>query len=122
MHLATRWLLLRSPSQGLLSLPGGSHYRAILKTLGLAFVPVVPVPLCRVSLPVHKVEVPVQVARIHSAFAQLQLGLGVVVHVVHTHLLQDAKPSLWHRQEGGGSRVWGHRAHTSGCTLTWVCI
>lgn len=58
------------------------------------------------SLPVDKVEVPVQVAWIHSAFAQLQLGLGVVVHVVHTHLLQDAKASLWHRQEGDGSKAW----------------
>lgn len=58
------------------------------------------------SLPVDEVEVAVQVARIHSAFAQLQLGLGVVVHVVHTHLFQDAKPSLWHRQEGDGSGPW----------------
>lgn len=53
------------------------------------------------SVPVHEVEVSVQVARIHSTFAQLQLGLGVVVHVVHTHLFQDAKAPLQHRHKTG---------------------
>lgn len=62
------------------------------------------VPLHSKPLPVHEAEVAVQVARIHSAFAELQLGLGVVVHVVHAHLLHDAKPALRHTHTWVG---WG---------------
>lgn len=37
--------------------------------------------------PVHEVEILLQEARVHGALAELQLCLGIVVHVVDTHLL-----------------------------------
>lgn len=48
--------------------------------------------------PVNLVEVFLEVAVIHSTLAELQLCLGVVVHVVDTHLLQDSKTSLEERR------------------------
>jgi len=75
----------------------------VLLARGSAAVPLPSAPLRRGSVPVHEVEVAVQVARIHGAFAQLQLRLGVVVHVVHAHLFHDAKPALQHRHKPAGS-------------------
>lgn len=46
------------------------------------------------AVPVDEAEVLLQVAGIHVTLAQLQLGAGVVVHVVHTHLLHNAKATL----------------------------
>ena len=51
--------------------------------------------------PVHKVEVLLQEARVHGALAELQLCLGVVVHVVDAHLLQDPEAPL---QDGEDAR------------------
>lgn len=44
--------------------------------------------------PVHEMEIFLQEAGIHGALAELQLRLGVVVHIVDAHLLQDAEAPL----------------------------
>lgn len=49
--------------------------------------------------PVDCMEVFLQEAVIHSALAELQLRLGVVVHIVDTHLLHDPKPPLQERED-----------------------
>lgn len=46
--------------------------------------------------PVHEVEIFLQEAGVHGALAELQLRLGVVVHIVDAHLLQDAEAPLRH--------------------------
>lgn len=51
--------------------------------------------------PVDEVEVFLQEARVHGTLAELQLRLGVVMHVVDAHLLQDAKAPL----QGGEDAV-----------------
>ena len=51
--------------------------------------------------PVHEAEVLVQEARVHGALAELQLRLGVVVHIVDAHLLQDPEAPL----QGGDDPV-----------------
>lgn len=49
--------------------------------------------------PVHCVEVSLQEAVVHSTLAELQVRLGVVVHIVDTHLLHDPKPPLRERED-----------------------
>lgn len=59
-------------------------------------------------LPVNEVKVFLQVSRVNVALAELQLGSGVVVNVVNTHFLHDAKTSLRRQRgldgDGGGCR------------------
>lgn len=45
-------------------------------------------------LPVDEIKVFLQVSHVDVAFAELQLSTRVVVNVVDTHLLHDAKASL----------------------------
>ena len=44
-------------------------------------------------VPVNEAEVFLQVVQVHMALAQLQLCAWVVMHIVHTHLLHDPKPT-----------------------------
>lgn len=46
------------------------------------------------STPVNEAKIFLQVSEVHVALAELQLSSRVVVNVVHTHLLHDAKTSL----------------------------
>lgn len=48
-------------------------------------------------LPVNEAEVFLQVTRVDVGLAELQLSSGVVVNVVNTHFLHDAKTSLRRR-------------------------
>lgn len=50
-------------------------------------------------LPVNEAEVFLQVSRVDVGFAKLQLSSRVVVNVVNTHFLHDAKTSLRRRTE-----------------------
>lgn len=54
------------------------------------------------SAPVNEAKIFLQVSEVHVALAELQLRSRVVVNVVHTHLLHDAKPSL----TGEQSETW----------------
>lgn len=58
-------------------------------------------------LPVNEVKVFLQVLWVNVALAELQLSSRVVVNVVDTHFIHDAKTSLrtqemWMEVEGGG--------------------
>ena len=46
------------------------------------------------SLPVNEVKVFLKVSRVNMALAELQLSTRIVVNVVNTHFLHDAKTSL----------------------------
>lgn len=46
------------------------------------------------ALPVNEVKIFLQVSLVNVALAELQLGMGVVVNVVDTHFLHDAKTTL----------------------------
>lgn len=55
-------------------------------------------------LPVNQIKVFLQVSRVNMAFAELQLSPRVVVDIVDTHFLHDAKTSLrrWRDLVGDG--------------------
>ena len=61
--------------------------------------------------PVHQVEILPQETRVHGAFADLQLRLGVVVDVVDAHLLQDTKAPLRDGEEARQDRCLVGRHH-----------
>lgn len=50
-------------------------------------------------LPADEAEKPLQASRVDVALAELQLSPRVVVNVVHTHFIHDAKTSLSNQRD-----------------------
>lgn len=50
-------------------------------------------------LPADEAEILLQVSRVDVALAELQLSPRVVVNVVHTHFIHDAKTSLSNQRD-----------------------